>query len=87
MSGYFHLTGKEQFDKEIENQNFEGNPWITIVGLVEEGNIVIAEREVQGKMKTGGLLDAAFCDVFHFREGKIKQLTTYLMNKKQPWLK
>jgi len=26
MSGYFHLTGKEQFDKEIENQNFEGNP-------------------------------------------------------------
>jgi len=35
-------------------------------------------------MKTGGLLDAAFCDVFHFREGKIKQFTTYLMNKKQP---
>ena len=81
MPGFFHLTGKEEFDKEIENPNFEGSPDIIITRLVEEGDIVVAEGEVKGRMKNGGLLDAVFCDVFHFRNGKIRQLTTYLMNK------
>ena len=81
MPGFFHLTGKEEFDKEIENPNFEGSPDIIITRLVEEGDIVVAEGEVKGRMKNGNLLDAVFCDVFHFRNGKIRQLTTYLMNK------
>ncbi len=84
MPGFFYLTGKEQFDKEIENDAFEGRPIITIIRLVEEGNIVVAEGAVKSKMKNGGLLDAVFCDVFHFENDKIKQLTTYLMHRKQP---
>lgn len=81
MPGFFHKQGKMAFDGEIENENFIGSPEITIIRLVEEGNIVIAEGEVKGKMKNGGILDAVFCDVFHFSNGKIKQLTTYLINK------
>ena len=84
MPGFFFLTGKEQFDKEIENDAFEGRPTITTIRLVEEGNIVVAEGTVKSKMKNGGLLDAVFCDVFHFENNKIKQLTTYLMHRKQP---
>ncbi len=82
IPGYVYLKGKEQFDKEIENDAFEGSPTITIIRLVEENDIVVAEGAVQNKMKNGGLLDALFCDVFHFRDGKIKQLTSYLMHKK-----
>ena len=82
IPGYVHLKGKEQFDKEIENDAFEGSPTITITRLVEENDIVVAEGAVQNKMKNGGLLDALFCDVFHFSVGKIKQLTSYLMHKK-----
>lgn len=81
MPGFFHLTGKEAFDKEIENDNFTGSPTIKIIRMVEENNIVVAEGSVQGKFKAGGLLDALFCDVFHMENGKIKQLTTYQMNK------
>lgn len=84
MPGFFNLLGKEQFDKEIENDAFEGRPVITVIRMIEEGDIVIAEGAVIGKMKNGGILDAVFCDVFHFRGDKIKQLTTYLMPKKQP---
>lgn len=84
MPGFFHLSGKEEFDKEIENPNFVGSPDITIIRLVEEDNIVVAEGEVKGRMRNGGLLDAVFCDVFHFSDGKIRQLTTYLMNKSNP---
>ena len=81
MPGRFHLTGKDAFDKEIENDDFEGSPTIKIIRMVEENNIVVAEGSVQCKIKAGGLLDALFCDVFHMENGKIKQLTTYLVNK------
>ncbi len=83
MPGFFYLSGKEQFDKEIENDAFVGKPVITVFRMVEEENIVIAEGGVIAKMKNGGTLDAVFCDIFHFRQDKIKQLTTYLMPKKQ----
>ena len=81
MPGFFHLKGKEAFDKEIENDNFTGKPTIKIIRMVEENNIVVVEGSVQAKFKAGGLLDALFCDVFHMENGKIKQLTTYQMNK------
>jgi uncharacterized protein len=84
MPGLFHKVGKQEFDKEIENDAFEGSPTVTIIRLIEEGNVVVAEGAVKCKMKNGGLLDAMFCDVFHFDNGKIKQLTGYIMPNKQP---
>ncbi len=83
MPGFFHLEGKEQFDKEIESDASDGKPVITTIRLVEEGNIIVAEGAVKCKMKNGGMLDAVFCDVFHFEKGKIKHLTSYLMHNKQ----
>ncbi|HMK03175.1 MAG TPA: nuclear transport factor 2 family protein [Ferruginibacter sp.] len=83
MPGFFYLTGKEAFDKEIENDNFTGSPSIQITRMVEENDIVVAEGAVQAKIKAGGDLDAVFCDVFHMQDGRIKKLTTYLMNKKK----
>ena len=84
MPGFFYHEGKKAFDKEIENPNADGHPDISITRLVEEGNIVIAEGTVKAKMKDGNKLDAVFCDVFHFTNGKISKLTTYLMFNKQP---
>jgi ketosteroid isomerase-like protein len=81
MPGFFYHVGKEAFDKEIENDNFVGKPTIQVIRMIEENNIVVAEGTVQSQMKTGGMLDAVFCDVFHMQNGKIKQLTSYLMNK------
>jgi ketosteroid isomerase-like protein len=81
MPGFFHLAGKEEFDREIENDNFEGKPDIKIIRMIEENNIVVAEGSVRCKIKAGGILDALFCDVFQMENGKIKQLTTYQMNK------
>lgn len=83
MPGFFLKTGKQEFDSEIENEAFEGRPNVTIIRMIEENNIVVAEGAVKSKMKNGVLLDAVFCDVFHFEDGKIKKLTTYLMQNKQ----
>lgn len=81
VPGFFSLTGKQAFDKEIENDAFVGSPNITIMRMVEENNIVVAEGSVKCAKKDGGLLDALFCDVFEMDKGKIKRLTTYLMDK------
>lgn len=81
IPGMFTLRGKEAFDKEIENDNFVGSPMISITRMVEEDNIVVAEGSVTCEKKTGGFLDAVFCDVFHMENGRIKQLTSYLMER------
>ena len=81
MPGFISLSGREAFDKEIENDLFEGKPDIQITRMVEENNVVIAEGAVQCKIKAGGMLDALFCDVFELENGKVKKLTTYQMNK------
>ncbi len=77
----FELTGKEAFDKEIENDYFVGSTTIKLIRMVEENNIVVAEGSVKCEKKEGGFLDALFCDVFQMEDVKIKQLTTWHMNK------
>ncbi|MEW5677146.1 nuclear transport factor 2 family protein [Flavobacterium enshiense] len=80
IPGSFTISGKEAFDKEIENENFVGKPIIEVIRMVEENDIVVAEGTVQCEMKTGEVLNLVFCDVFQMHNGKIKQLTSYLMN-------
>ncbi|HRN58249.1 MAG TPA: nuclear transport factor 2 family protein [Agriterribacter sp.] len=84
MPGFYLYNGKAAFDRAIENPNADGHPGITVARLVEEGNIVVAEGTVTAKMKDGNTLDAVFCDVFHFTNGKIRKLTSYVMFNKQP---
>ena len=79
MPGVYTHRGKEEFDKEIENENFVGSPSIQVKRLTKENDVVIAAGAVRGKMKNGNSLDAVFCDVFEMTGGKIRSLTSYLM--------
>lgn len=79
IPGVFHVTGKEAFDKEIENDAFVGSPTISVTRMTEEEDVVIAEGTVRNARKDGGLLNAVFCDVFVMEDAKIKHLTSYLM--------
>ncbi|MES2596643.1 MAG: nuclear transport factor 2 family protein [Verrucomicrobiota bacterium] len=84
MPGAFHLKGKADFDKEIENPGFTGRPEIQIIRLIEESNVVVAEGRVRASRKEGGTLNAVFCDVFEMKDGKVRRLTSYLMESKEP---
>ena len=79
MPGAFHLTGKNAFDKEIENPSFVGSPTITVTRLTEENDVVFAEGSVRTQRKDGGYLTGVFCDVFEMRRGKIARLITYFV--------
>jgi ketosteroid isomerase-like protein len=79
IPGAFHLTGKAAFDREIENDAFVGSPAIRVTRTTEENDVVIAEGSVRTERRAGGFLDLAICDVFEMRDGKIRRLTSYLM--------
>ena len=83
MPGAFHLTGKDAFDKEIENDAFTGSPTVRITRMIEENDVVITEGTVRVEWKTGGFLDAVFCDAFEMANGKIRRLISYLVNLKE----
>jgi uncharacterized protein len=82
MPGAFHHVGKAAFDGEIENEAFVGRPVVTVTRLVEEDDVVVAEGRVRAERREGGILHAVFCDVFLMTDGKIRRLTTYLMEVK-----
>jgi len=79
LPGVFHLKGKEEFDKEIENPAFEGKTVIVITRMIEKNNIVIAEGTVRAKKKDAEYINLVFCDVFEMRDNLIKRLNSYLM--------
>ena len=83
LPGGFHLTGKDAFDKEIENDAFVGRPAITVTRMIEEDDVVVAEGRVRSAKRDGGLLNLVFCDVFVMQDAKIRHLTSYLMEVKE----
>ena len=48
LPGYKSLAGKEAFDREIEGDDFEGRPVLTVDRLVEEDDTVVAIGTGQG---------------------------------------
>ncbi len=82
LPGRFQLRGKKEFDLEIENAEFMGRPAITVTRMSEENDVVVAEGSVRTQKKDGSVLHLAFCDVFEMRGGKIRKLTSYLMETK-----
>jgi ketosteroid isomerase-like protein len=82
IPGAFHITGKDAFDKEIENDAFVGSPTISVTRMIEEDNVVVAEGSVRCARRDGGFLNAVFCDVFVMESAKIRHLTSYLVEVK-----
>jgi uncharacterized protein len=79
IPGAFHVTGKDAFDQQIENDAFIGTPTIRVTRLIEEDDVIVAEGTVYSPRRDGGALHAVFCDVFVMREALIRQLTSYVM--------
>ena len=82
IPGMLHSKGKTAFDKEIENEAFVGRPDIAVNRLIEDGDVVVAEGSVRAQKRDGGALSLRFCDVFVMQAGKVKRLTSYLMEIK-----
>lgn len=79
IPGVFRARGKKEFDEHIVDAGFVARPAIDVVRLTEENDVVVAEGSVRTQRQDGSLLNLAFCDVFEMRGGRIRRLTSYLM--------
>jgi len=79
IPGAFHVHGKAAFDGHIVDPGFVSHPAIDIARLTEEDDVVVAEGSVRAQRQDGSTLYLAFCEVFEMSGGKIRRLTSYLM--------
>jgi ketosteroid isomerase-like protein len=77
LHGYKTLRGKDEFDSEIENEEFEPNPTLTIDRMFEDGHSVVATGGGSTTKKTGEELKFAFCEVFTFSGDAVSHLETF----------
>ena len=79
LPGAFHARGKDEFAAHIVDEGFAGRPTIAVTRMIEADDVVVAEGTVRAQKDDGTFLDLVFCDVFEMRDGRIRRLTSYLM--------
>ena len=79
VPGAFTAKGKEEYRKQITNENFTNTPIITIRNEVAEGNYVAVEGHVKSQMKNGTMFEALFHNSYLMENGKVKSMTSYLV--------
>jgi ketosteroid isomerase-like protein len=79
LLGYRHLSGKDEFDREIENEDFTGSPTLVLDRLVEEGDTVVAIGTGEATRKGGAVHRFCYCDVFTFEGDRIRRVESYLV--------
>jgi uncharacterized protein len=72
------IVGKEAVLEVSKMLQLESFPDITIKNIVADGNCVVIESTGKAKTKSGKPYNQTYCDVFHFRNEKIQEITTYL---------
>jgi uncharacterized protein len=70
VAGYFTATGKDEYRKQITNENFSGFPVITIINEIKEDNQVVVEGEVQAKLTNGNPFKVFFIIHIVWKMGK-----------------
>ncbi len=72
------IIGKEQVQEILKMSQLESFPVITIKTVISEGNIVVIESTGVATTKNGKPYNQTYCDVYHFKDGKINEFSTYL---------
>jgi ketosteroid isomerase-like protein len=79
IPGAFEARGKSAFAAHIVEEGFKSYPNITVARLIEADDVVVAEGTVRTERTDGAVIHLAYCDVFEMRDGKIAQLTSYVV--------
>lgn len=79
LHGHRHLQGKQQFDGEIENEDFEGSPELIVDRLIEEADMIVVPHLGEVKRRDGALFTFAACDVFTFDADLISRVESYVV--------
>ena len=81
LPGFRHRTGKDVFDREIENEQFVGRPTLAVDRLIEDeaATVVVAIGTGSATHTSGDVFRFASCDVFTFSGTLINRVESYLV--------
>jgi len=82
--GAFRLTGKDAYDKAIDGAPaFIDPPELTVVRMVEQGDVVMAELTGTARRAAGGAMRMSMAEVFVLRNGKIAERRAWVIELKE----
>ncbi len=79
IHGHGRAEGKQAFDREIENDAFEGAPELTVQSLIEEADTVVAPHLGEGRLRGGAPFRFAGVTVFAFDGELISRVESYVV--------
>jgi ketosteroid isomerase-like protein len=73
------ITGKNNFLKAVKMFELGNFPSANIKNIIAEGEYIVVEStmETSDNVQT---CSPAYCDIYRFRDGKIQELTTYVVD-------
>jgi uncharacterized protein len=78
--GHFRITGKAAYDANIEGSDPVGvPPQVTILRMVEEDDVVMAEMTLEAQQPDGSITRAAMGEVFVMRDTLICARRAYVV--------
>lgn len=81
MVGDMTSEGKDGFRQVMGNQPVE-SARTEIYGHVAEGNRVWIEGLTECRLKDGNVFNARFVDIYSFRDGKVNEIKSYIVEQK-----
>ena len=75
-------SGKEKIHEAMKGMDSNA-PDFTIKEIIAEGDTVIAYGDMKMKSKDGASNDYSFCDIYHFKNGLIYELNTFMVKLKK----
>jgi uncharacterized protein len=79
IHGHRTTNGIDEFDSEIEGEDFEGKPILSVDRVFEDGDVVIVTGEGTGNHREAGPFRFVYNDLFTFRGDLIERVDSYIV--------
>lgn len=80
--GDFTLNGKDEVEAKLKEMGQSESLGLTMGNIIVNGDLAAAEGTLAMPDGKGGSKTYAFCDVYKLEQGKIKNMTSYVVEKK-----
>lgn len=80
MIGYPVMEGKEVIREAMEMQEYADKQFQTDQVIADGDTVAVTGSMQMRKVSTGEILRSAYCDIYRLRNGKIYQMTSYVVD-------
>jgi len=83
MIGEKHVEGKQAIRDWMKEMEGMEPPKFTVTNLIAEGETVVCAGDMTMNDKDGKAVPYGYCDIYHFRDGKIAELSSFVVKSER----